>query len=131
MLQNSIDEESIDSLLLAASQDYEKSTEVSSHWAPPTYSLEISALWKSGVPQKTQNQTNWALKCEVIGPCINVGILLKMKRRYTHFKTILLNKTWLSGYASLSGKHVDGTKKRIHPICSTPYRTYSNKTHAN
>ena len=31
LLQNSIDEESIDSLLLAASQDYEKSNEVSSH----------------------------------------------------------------------------------------------------
>ena len=62
VLQNSIDEENVDSLLLAASQDYEKSTEVSSRWAPPTDSSEISTLRKSGVPQKTQNQTNWALR---------------------------------------------------------------------
>lgn len=35
VLQNSIDEENVDHLLLTASQDYEKSTEVSTHWAPP------------------------------------------------------------------------------------------------
>ena len=62
VLQNSIDEENVDSFLLAASQDYEKSTEVSSRWAPPTDLSEISVLRKSGVPQKTQNQTNWALR---------------------------------------------------------------------
>ena len=62
VLQNSIDEENVDHLLLVASQDYEKSTEVSTHRAPPTDSSELSTLWKSGVPQKTQNQTNWALR---------------------------------------------------------------------
>ena len=62
VLQNSIDEENVDGFLLVASQDYEKSTEVSSRWAPPTDSSEISALRKSGVPQKIQNQTNWALR---------------------------------------------------------------------
>ena len=69
VLQNSIDEENIDRFLLAASQDYEKSTEVSSRWAPPMDSSEISTLWKSGVPQKTQNQTNWALRVPTKESC--------------------------------------------------------------
>ena len=122
VLQNSIDEENVDSFLLAASQDYEKSTEVSSRWAPPTDSSEICVLRKSGVPQKKTKPTGH-FECGVIGPCTDKGILSKLKRHYTHFKTILLKwteQTWLSGYANLSRKHVDGTKNRIHPIRSTP-----------
>ena len=48
-------------MLLVASQDYKKSTEVSTLWAPPTDLLKISTLRNNVVPQKTRNQTNWAL----------------------------------------------------------------------
>ncbi len=67
-----------DGLLIRASQQYEvslKSKEVmsellscsysmagsSKRWASPKSSKSVEGLRKSGVPQKTQNQTKWAL----------------------------------------------------------------------
>ena len=57
-----------DELFLVASQTYEESLQKpgstvasASHWASPKNTERVTALRKSGVPQKTQNQTNWSL----------------------------------------------------------------------
>ena len=76
---------------------------------------------KVGFPKRFKTKPTGHFKCGGVGPCTDEGILSKKRRCYTHFKTILLEwtkQTWLSGYASSSWKHVDGTKDHIHPIHS-------------